>query len=470
MRVMPPVVIALVMLAGCSAGPGREPPKVAGADAPWLSAVAPGAVEAQWWKLLHDPVLDDLVAAALVRNLDIIQAEARLREARANSDAARGRTAPQVNVSGSASEQQLSANGQIPIQNIPGFDRRYSLFDAGVDASWELDLWGGVARSVEASDARARASALRAEDTRLRIVAEVVRTYAELRSAQARNRLLATEVELRDDIAELVTLRFQAGEAARSDAALARQRANAARALVPDVEASARSAAYALALLTGRPPEALADLAVSPAPLPMPPDLVAAGVRSELLLRRPDVRAAEADLTAAIADIAVARVDLYPRFSLVGSLGQQAQKPGDLLSGDSTRFSIGPSFNWPIFSFGRIRAQIRAADSRADSSAAAYEKAVLSALIDSETAANRYAATITAYRNRAAAVADATVATSLALQRFRSGEDDRVQLLEAQSASLQAETSALTAQAESTIAYVSFAKALGGGSLSAGSK
>jgi NodT family efflux transporter outer membrane factor (OMF) lipoprotein len=425
--------------------------------------MAPGEVDAQWWKALHDPVLDGLVVEALAHNLDIVQAEARLREARANGDAARGRTAPQVNVTGSATEQQLSANGQIPINNIPGFDRRFSLFDAGIDASWELDLWGGVARSVDAANARAKASALRAEDTRLRIVAEVVRTYSELRAAQARGALLEREAALRTDIAALIDARFRAGESARSDVANARQRASAARAQIPQTDANARAAAYSLALITGRPPEALAALAASPAPLPTPPVLVPAGVRSELLLRRPDVRAAEADLAAATADIGVARASLYPRFSLVGSLGQQAQQPGDFLSGESTRFLIGPSFTWPIFSFGRIRAQIHAADSRADASAAAYEQAVLSALTDSETAANRYVAAVAARKDRETALEDASTAAGLALLRFDKGEDDRIQMLEARSASIQAEQAALAAQADATTAYVSFAKALGGG-------
>ncbi len=291
----------------------------------------------------------------------------------------------------------------------------------------------------------------------------MVRTYAELRAAQARGALLESEAALRTDIAALIEARFQAGESARSDAANARQRASAARAQIPQAEASARVAANSLALLTGRPPEALAALAASPAALPTPPALVPAGVRSELLLRRPDVRAAEADLAAATANIGIERANLYPRFSLVGSLGQQAQQPSDLLSSESTRFLIGPSFSWPIFSFGRIRAQIRAADSRADAAEAAYEQAVLSALSDSETAANRYAAALTARKERETARADASTAASLASIRFQSGEDNRIQMLEARSALLQAEQAVLASQADAATSYVSFAKALGGG-------
>jgi NodT family efflux transporter outer membrane factor (OMF) lipoprotein len=370
---------------------------------------------------------------------------------------------PQVNATGSAAEQQVSENGQLPVRNIPGFQRQYSLFDVGLDASWEIDLWGGVARSVQSSDARAQAAAIRAEDTRLRVVAEVVRTYVDLRSAEARGDLLGQEAQLREQIAQLVDQRYRGGESSRSDAETARQRADSARAQLPESDASAHAAAYSLALLTGRPPEALAAMATRTAPLPAPPAMVAAGIRSELLQRRPDVRAAEADLVAATADVGTETANLYPRFALAGNVGQQARNLGDVAEGGSTRFGIGPSFSWPIFSFGRIRAQIRAAGARADASAAAYEKTVLGALADSETAANRYAASTSARDARERALAEARAAAALAEQRFQRGEDDRIQMLEARSAALEAELSALAARADAAAAYVGFTKALGGG-------
>jgi NodT family efflux transporter outer membrane factor (OMF) lipoprotein len=451
------------MLAGCAVGPEYARPKVGGTEAQWLAPVSAEAVDAEWWKALGDAELDALVAAALAHNLDLRMAEARLQEARANSRAVRGRTVPQVNVTGSAAEQQVSENGQLPVRNIPGFQRQYSLFDAGLDASWELDLWGGVARSVEAADARAQGAAIRAEDVRLRVVAEVVRTYVDLRSAQARGGLLGQEAQLREDIARLMDQRFRGGESSRSDAETARQRADSARAQLPESDASAHAAAYSLALLTGRPPEALVAMATKTAPLPAPPAMVAAGIRSELLQRRPDVRAAEADLVAATADVGAETANLYPRFALVGNVGQQARNLGDLADGGSTRFGIGPSFSWPIFSFGRIRAQIRAAGARADASAAAYEKAVLGALADSETAANRFGVATSARASRESALTEARVAAQLAAQRFQRGEDDRIQMLEARSAALQAELLALASRADTAAAYIGFTKALGGG-------
>ncbi len=463
MRTNPLWLLPLLLVSSCAVGPAYHPPKISGAEHGWLAPVDPGAVDSEWWKALSDPVLDELVSDALAHNLDLRQAEARLREARENSSAARGRTVPQINASGSAVEQQVSANGQLPVNRIPGFDRRYSLFDAGLDASWELDLWGGVASSVRAADARAQAVAIRAEDSKLRVIGEVVRTYADLRASQSRGALLARDAQLRSEIAGLVELRFRHGESSRSDWLNARQREDAAKALLPEAGASARAAAYSLALLTGKPPEALAQLANQVSVIPVPPPILAAGVRSELLQRRPDVRAAEADLVAATADIGIETANLYPRFSLMGGLGQQSRSAGDLFDGASTRFSIGPSFSWPIFSFGRIRAQIRAASARADASAAVYEKAVLSALTDSEIAANRFAASLAAQHERASAAKEAQAAAELAALRFRKGEDDRIQMLEANSAAIQAGLLASASSADAAAAFVSFSKALGGG-------
>lgn len=453
----------VALLAGCTAGPDYARPKVEASDGVWLAPVPSGTLDAEWWRLLEDPVLDGLVTDALAHNLDIAQAEARLREARATSEAARNRRLPQGNVTASATEQQTSANGQLPVDNIPGYDRRISLFDAGIDASWEVDLWGGVERSVQAADARAQAAALRVEDTQLRIIAEVVRTYVDLRGAQARKSVLDDEAQVRAQVQQLIELRYRAGEASLADAAAARQRTQAARALIPAPDAEATAAAYSLSLLTGRGPEALAFLARTTAPLPESPVIVPTGIRSELLQRRPDVRAAEADLMAATADIGIETANLYPRFSLIGNLGQQARSIGDFADSSSTRFSVGPSFSWPIFSLGRIRAQIRAADARADASAAAYEKTVLAALAESETAANRYANAVASRNYREQAVAEASKADALAELRFHKGEDDRIQRLDTRSALIQAHQSLAIAQAEATAAWIAFVKALGGG-------
>ncbi|OYY67880.1 efflux transporter outer membrane subunit [Sphingomonas sp. 28-63-12] len=464
MRYAPPLILMLTVLGGCTVGPNYEhPPATAGATAPWVEPGArPGAVDQSWWRALGDPMLDRLVDSALTGNLDIREAQARLLEARANRDAAAGRAAPEIRATASASENQLSGNGQIPVARIPGFTRQFSLFDAGFDASWEIDLWGGTRRAVEGSRARAAAAAARIDDIRLQSIAEVARSYTDLRASQARLANARADSAVRESIASLVEQRATAGEASVSDLAGARQRADTARAAISGIEADIRGAIYRLALLTGKPPEALLAELSPAASLPQAPALVATGIRSDLLRRRADIRAADADLAAATADIGAETANLYPHISLTGSLGQQSRTIGNIGSGASTRFQIGPSFSWPIFSFGRIRAQVRAADARADAAAARYEKAVLAALADSETAINRLAAARTAQLDRNAALDQSSTAAALAERRFRAGEDDRIAWLEAQSTRLAIEQQALIAQTDSLKAYIALAKALGG--------
>jgi NodT family efflux transporter outer membrane factor (OMF) lipoprotein len=461
MRPWSPLLLALALPA-CTVGPDYKRPAVAGETGHWIAPSGGSPADLAAWRALGDPSLSALIDRAMAANLDIREAEARLREARAARDAAVGRQLPEIDATGSAQRQQLSKNGQLPVGNIPGLSRRFSLFDLGFDASWEIDLWGGARRAIEAAGRRADAATARIEDVRLQIAAEVVRNYAELRAAQASLASARKDAEAQQQIAILVRQRFAAGEAARLDQTRAEGQARTTLAAVPGFEADARQAAYRLALLTGRPPEAALDLLAMPAPVPVPPGHIGVGLRSEILRRRPDVRAAEADLAAASADIGVETANLFPRLALMGSVGQQSRSVGDLPSAASTHFQIGPSLRWPIFDFGRIRADIRAADARADQAAARYERAVLSALSDSETAANRFAAAQTALADRQAARDQSTQSLDLAEQRYRAGEDDLLTLLDAQSADAAADRALTQARAQALEAYVALLKALGG--------
>ncbi len=449
-----------LLLAGCTVGPNYMRPAVPGADANWSFAAA---VDLSPWEKLGDPILSGLLRDAVAANLDLREADARLREARASRDAAAGGRLPQVDATASATEQQLSANGQLPVGLIPGFDRRYSLFDGGFDASWELDLWGGTRRSVEAADRRVAAAAARRRETLLQIVAEVARTYASLRRSQATLVSTLADVGAQADIARLVHQQFTAGEASRFDDARAEAQARNTAASIENARADIRADANQLALLTGRPPEALSWLVEGSRALPATPSIVGVGLRSDLLRRRPDILAAEADLAAATSDVGVQIAQLFPSVSLIGSVGQQARDSGDLVSGDSLRFSIGPSIRWPIFSGGRIRAQIRGADARADAAGARYEKAVLAAFADSETAINRYAAALARVREQDAARQASAIALDLARQRYRAGEDNLLTLLDAQISYTTSDRTATDARAQAFQAYASLIKALGGG-------
>lgn len=455
--------LALLSLGACAVGPKyTQPPQPAFSDA-WISPPASGAVDPTWWRALNDPVLSDLVARALAQNLDLKAADARLREARASRDATAGQRLPQVDVNGSATRNRISENGEIPINRLPGFNRDLWLYEVGFDASWEIDLWGHQARALESASARAQAASEARRDTQVRVVAEVVRSYVELRSAQEQLASVTADAEAQENIAQLVNERFQGGESSRFDYVRADGQARTTRAAVPGFEAAAHAAAYQLAVLSGQPPEALSELLRTPRPLPETPAAAGAGLRSELLRRRPDVRRAERELAAATADVGVATAELFPRLSLVGSYGQQAQNGGDLLTHASNQFSVGPSLHWPIFAGGTIRANIRAASARADAAAAAYEGAVLAALSDSETALNRYASTLAAQQQRELARQQSSEALTLARQRYRAGEDDLIVLLDAQSAYTIAEQQSISARAATLEAVASLYKSLGGG-------
>ncbi|MBV9930062.1 MAG: efflux transporter outer membrane subunit [Alphaproteobacteria bacterium] len=456
-----PLFLAFV-LTGCTVGPNYHRPQAkVGSD--WIEAGTPGPVDRQWWERFNDPQLTALVNRALASGPDLAEARARLAEARANREAAQGGRLPAVAARGSGTENVVSENGQIPVAKIPAFPRSFSLFDIGFDASWELDFWGRRTRQVEAAAAREDAALFARRDVMLTLIAEVARNYVDLRAGQADVAALVETAAADAELVRLGRLRLRAGEISQLDQDKAEAAARASAALVPEARARAAAAAYRIATLVGAPPDEVVPPLLAPAILPAAPDAILVGVRSELLTRRPDVARAERDLAAATADIGVAKADLFPRFSLLGSLGQQAQNPADLLSTHSARLQIGPSFSWPIFSGGTIRAQIRAADARAQAAAARYEKAVIAALSDSESAINRFLNAREALADAEASLAGERAAFALTERRARAGEDDRLALARAAQATTAAQRRRDQAAAAKAQAAVGLYKALGGG-------
>ncbi|WP_295631239.1 efflux transporter outer membrane subunit [Novosphingobium sp.] len=457
------ILLALPLLAtACTVGPNFQRPATPGEHAAWVSPANTAEADLAPWSKLGDAVLSDLIDKALSANLDIAEAEGRLREARAERGVAKARTLPKASISGSAQQVETSLNGQFPAKNIPFYQRDFSLFDAGFDASWEIDLWGGQRRAIEAGDHLIDATSARAVDVQLQVVAEVVCSYAQLRGSQAVLGNVRADAQTAADTARIAHLRYTSGEAARFDDARAEEQARTAAAAIPGLEADIRAAAFRLALLTGRAPEAVTGLIDTPAPLPALPANVAVGIRADMLRRRPDVRAAEADLAAATAQIGVETADLYPRLSLSGSFSQQARSLGDLASGNSFGFVLGPRLSWAIFDAGKVRAQIGVANARADQATARFTKAVLGALADSETAINRYAAANATASERDAARNAARVSLHLARQRYQAGEDDLLALLQAQAAYSAADRAAVQAHEGAFEAYATLVKALGG--------
>lgn len=460
----PSLLILPLILAGCTAvGPDHVVPAVPMADG-WLEPASAEPVDPRWWQAFGDPVLTGLIERALAGSPDLKQAAARVAEARAGREAAQGGRLPQGGAAASATQNRLSENGQLPIGALPGFDPSFPLYDIGFDASWELDLWGGTARGIESAAAQEQAAQWARRDAMVSLAAEIARAYVDYRAAQTQLTLADERVDAAGELARLTQLLRQAGEAGQIDADRTAAAAQAARAARLQDAANVAGLEYRIAALVGVVPENLVpELRASAAPIPQAPAVVGSGIRSDLLRRRPDIRLAERQLAAASADIGVATAQLYPSISLIGQVGMQAREPGDLTDGASLRYSVGPSFRWPLFSMGRLRAQVRAADARAQGAAARYEAAVIGALSESEAAANRYATAAEVGQATAGALQRESNAFELARLRQGRGEDSRLTLAQARLRLIDARGQDAAALAARGVAAVALYKALGGG-------
>ena len=390
-----PLVLALscVLLTACaSVGPDyREPPPVdvgSGWSLP-LASESQSADLSQWWSALDDPILDRLMATALAQNLDLRHAAARIDEARALRDRVAGEALPTAAAGASVNRRRQSENGPLPVGSIPGLDATQTIYDAGFDAAWEADLFGAKRRALEGASARLQATEAEAQGIRMRIVAEVARTWFTAVGARYELHAQQATLDTLQQTLELVRLRHALGDASAADVEAAYAQWTAVNALIPDIQARQRAAILSLGVLLGAPPErelALLDGPLTPSTLRALP----VGERAEMLRRRPDVLAAERRLAASSADIGVATAELFPKLSIGVGGGFQALSTGDWFDASSSRFSILPLISWRLFDGGRVRAEIRAREAAERQAALAYEQAVLTALGDAERALGDY--------------------------------------------------------------------------------
>ncbi|KZC40728.1 RND transporter [Rhodanobacter sp. FW510-R12] len=459
------VALGTLLLGACAAGPDyREPPKVdtgSGWTQPDTAAQAPAALST-WWTSLGDPTLERLVAAALSDNLDVRQAQARIAEERALRDRAAGGYAPSVGVSGSVTRRRQSKNGPLPIGSIPGLARDQTIHDAGFDAGWEIDLFGGTRRAVQGAEASMQATQEDAAGVRISVAAEVARSYLSLRGAQRELAAREASVQALAQTADLVGKRFDAGDAAQADVDAAQARLDAAAAGLPAIQARLRAAALGLGVLLGAPPEReLALLDTTAAEITLAP--IPVGQRADILRRRPDVRAAERRLAARNADIGVATAELFPKLSIGASGGFQALDASQLFDSASQRFSIVPLISWRVFDGGRVRAEIRASEAREQQAAFAYEKAVLAALGDAERALSDYQLDLDAVRRQQAALDAARRSYVHAQTRYAAGDIALTELLAEERVLRDAEDGYVRTHTAAAIDLVALFKALGGG-------
>ena len=417
-----------------------------------------------WWKSLGDPHLDALIQRALTHSPSLRIAEARFRQARAIQgvqDAAGGLN---VGLGASVSRDRISLNGEqlafMPNRNLnPNFTNH----QIGFDASWELDLFGHNRRLAEGAQARTEASAERLRDASLILSAEVARAYIDLRMAQQRLRVAEEGLATHQETLRLMELVVRTGEGTQADAQRAQASLSAFEATLADLRLDLRQQFATLASLTDTPIQDLERDLREANPLMAVPPAPAAGLPSDLLEHRPDVRGAERDLAAACADVGVAKADRYPRFSLVGNGGWSSIQSGTLLSNASRMWSVGPQLHMPLFTQGRLKNQVTANTAAFDAARATYRKTVLEALSDVEVALTRLSQG-EERRTQTAATADHQRQILHLTERQQVvGEVSKLNVLEARRLALLQEDQALRAHAQSLKALIALYKALGGG-------
>ena len=472
-------LLTLVFLtgsAGCAVGPDYLrpsvllPPAWRGTQSQAASPTPPPPATdlRQWWRAFDDSTLDWLIDAALSENLDLKTAAARVREARAERVISASGFYPSIGASGSYEHTRLSKRSQVG-DLVPGNQLEADLHQAAFDASWELDVFGGIRRDVEAADAELAAVQEDERDLRITLVAEAARSYVEIRSLEGRLAIARENIENQRASLDLTLYRFHTGLASELDVTQAKSLLASTEAQVPALESQHERSVHGLSVLVGREPNALEEELAGNAPMTRSPDVdalavrIPAGLPSELLRRRPDIRRAEREVAAATAQVGVATAELYPKFSLAGLAGLESVSASDLFRGGSRYFTAGPTISWRIFEGGRIQANIAAADAREEQSLHQYVRAVLTGLRDVEDALVAYGKE----RSRRDALMEAVEANRrsvvLARDLYVNGVGTYLAVLDAERTRYEAEDTLAQGNEALVVDLIAIYKALGGG-------
>lgn len=449
---------ALAALAGCASLQQPAPPHDDPTPPAWTAAASSApvggdaAVRADWWERFGDPALAPLVAQALRANTDLDAARARLRQARAQREIAAAALSPTLGASGSA--QASRSEGRDTAEQ----------YRAGLDARWEIDLWGAAAAGVRAADAAAQAGALTLAHAQVAVAAEAALGLLQLRGTQAREAIARRNLETQLQTLQITQWRHEAGLVTQLDVEQARTAVEQTRAQLPALAAGAAQAMNALAVLTGRAPGALhAELAAGdPAAAPAAPPDLAPAIPAEVLRRRADVQAAERQWATAAARVEQVDAQRLPSLSLGGSIGLSALTLGGLGSGAAVA-SLLAGVDLPVLDGGRLRAQVRQQEAARDEAAATWRATVLAALLEVEDALVALRSTREQLAAQQAAVRSARSAATLAAQRYRSGLVDFQNVLQSQRTLLAAEDAVAGTATGLATAHVRLYKALGGG-------
>ncbi|TDK31090.1 efflux transporter outer membrane subunit [Luteimonas terrae] len=461
-------VLATALLAACAVGPDHVRPTVAvpatfadvaPPDATVASA-APAAADGAFWQAFGDPQLSALVDDTLAANHDLRIALARYDRANALLRGARFDQLPTIDASARGASNRASAD-QAP--GVPRDARDTDSFEAGIGASWELDLFGRVRRGVEAGRADVAASADDLRALQVAIVGEVATAYLDLRGLQERLRVATENAGNQQHTLALVDARREAGQDSDFDGARASAQAASTSARIPMLEAEIAVATHRIAVLTGRTPDALRQQLSAARALPDVPRTIDPGTPADILRVRPDVSAAEHRLHSVTARVGVATADLFPRLTLGGLIGSQAGDVGALFERDSETRLVALGIDWSFLDIGRVRARIAAADADASAELARYQQTVLRALEDTGNALVRFDRAHDADVELERAALDSARAARLARMRFEAGETGLLDVLDAERTQLDAEDAFASGRTRTATGAVAVYRAMAGG-------
>ncbi|MGV8072999.1 MAG: efflux transporter outer membrane subunit [Syntrophobacteraceae bacterium] len=467
----------ILMTAGCTVGPDFLKPKTSLPSA-WKGVDTPASFQTsrtvsepitliQWWKGFGDQTLTSLIDRGVQSNLDVRQAGARIRQARAARGVGFAALWPTIDASGSyrriSSGGGASGGTVTPGATSGGGATERDLFQVGLDSAWELDFFGGTRRNVEALSADVSAAEEDRHDVLVSLIAEIGVNYISLRGLQKQIAIAEENLAAQQHTAEITRQRYEAGFVSALDVANANAQAAATASQIPVLKSSVQETIYNLSVLLGREPTSLVQELSTEAPIPLTPPEVPVGLPSDLIRRRPDIRRAEAQLHAATARIGVATADLFPKFSLTGSLGFSSSDLAAVFTPATRNWSIGPSVGWRIFDAGSVRSNIEVRKALEEQSIYQYEKAILTALKDVETSLTAYAREQEHRKLLEEAVIQNRRAVELSKTLYTEGQTDFLNVLSAQRSLYISEEALVISIRTLSTDLIALYKALGGG-------
>jgi outer membrane protein, multidrug efflux system len=452
------LVVAATLAAGCAVGPNYKKPETPVAAT--FAAAEPAVytseqAQVQFWKQFSDDTLDKLVDDALNANHDLRIAVGHLAEARAARHQSLYDLGPTVTAGGGHTTQKVPE-----VQS--GLPFTASFYDVGFDATWELDLFGRVRREVEASGAQLQGAEAGLRDAQVSVIAEVARTYFELRGQQEQLAVAKRNVENETASFQLTDARLKAGRGTELDTSRAKAQLSTTLSTIDPLEAAVSRSIHRLSVLTGRDPNALTSLLAPQKDLPALPKTLSVGDPGVMLRQRPDIRVAERQLAASNALVGVAVGDYFPKVTFTGSFGYDAATLNGLGTSGSRAYSIGPGISWAAFNLGRVHAQVAEARARKTTAVAQYEQTVLKALEETENALVTHARSRDQLVHAADAAQSSAAAAKLARVRYEGGVVDFLEVLDAERTQLEAEDRLAQSRAQAVTSLVAVYKALGG--------